>query len=86
MHNHFKLNVALKEISSVAYHAGSSVATILGPPQTTCLDPWPKGYGNTSFWRAHLADPSALGPPANPSRAPHDCEIVADQWVKMGFL
>ena len=51
----------------VAEFEVSSVATILGPPQTTCLGPWPKGYGDYFF----LAGPKrASSAPRAPAIAP----------------
>ena len=62
------------------YVTSSGVATIFGPPQTTCLGLWPRGYGDYFFLAALWRAPST-------SRAPHGrgvCGALATPLVTRG--
>ena len=45
------------------YISLSGVATIFGPPATTCLGPWTKGYGDNFFLASPWRAPSVLRAP-----------------------
>ena len=63
-------------------HSRSGVATIFGPPPTTCLGPWPRGYGDYFF----LAGPGGpLQPRGPPPRGRGDCGALATPLHSRGI-
>ena len=43
------------------FSVSSGVATIFGPPPTTCLGPWPRGYGDYFFLAGPFSPPRSRG-------------------------
>ena len=48
---------------------GSGVTTIFGPPPTTCLGPWPRGYGDYFALAGPGGPLQPRGAPAGPPRS-----------------